>query len=194
MLLSGIQFWIPAFAGMTKKGAMEILTIGIKIGAYSLMVGVLVFALGVVVLRNLFHSALCLSAVLIGTAGFYLLYRADFLAAAQVLLYVGAVMTVIIFAIMLTEHLAGRTVIQKNHQSVPAFLGLAAFVIVVGAALVKTPWPVTQKALAARVSIAKLGEALMTTYVFPFEVISIVLIAALIGAVVIAKKDRGERS
>lgn len=169
---------------------MEILTLLAKIGAYSLMAGVLIFALGVVTLRNLFHSALCLAVVLIGTAGFYLFFRADFIAAAQVLLYVGAVMTVIIFAIMLTEHLAGRTVLQHNRQSIPAFLGLAAFVAVIGAVLLKTPWPVTQKALAAKVTVAKLGKALMTTYVFPFEVISIVLIAVLIGTVIIAKKDR----
>jgi NADH:ubiquinone oxidoreductase subunit 6 (subunit J) len=155
------------------------------------MAGILVLALGVVLLRNLFHSALCLAAVLIGTAGFYLLFRADFIAAAQILLYVGAVMTVIIFAIMLTEHLAGKTVIQHNHQSIPAFLGLVAFVGVIGTALLKTPWPVSQQALEAKVSVADLGTAFMTTYIFPFEVVSIVLIAALIGAVVIAKKDKG---
>jgi NADH:ubiquinone oxidoreductase subunit 6 (subunit J) len=164
-----------------------------KIGAYSLMAGVLIFALGVVTLRNLFHSALCLAAVLVGTAGFYLFFRADFLAAVQILLYVGAVMTVIIFAVMLTEHLAGRTVIQHNRQSIPAILGLGAFVIVIGVVLVKTPWPVTEKALGAKVSVMGLGEALMTTYIFPFEVISVVLIAALIGAVVIAKKDPKEK-
>lgn len=169
---------------------MEILTIAAKIGAYSLMAVVLIFALGVVTLRNLFHSALCLAAVLIGTAGFYLFFHADFLAAVQVLLYVGAVMTVIIFAIMLTEHLAGKTVIQRNRQSVPAFIGITAFVAVLGAALLKTPWPVTQKALESKATVMGLGEALMTTYIFPFEVISIVLIAALIGAVVIAKKDK----
>ena len=168
---------------------MDLLVWMARIGAYSLMAGVLIFAIGVVTLRNLFHSALCLAAVLVGTAGLYLFFRADFLAAAQILLYVGAVMTVIIFAVMLTEHLAGRTVIQHNHQSIPAFLGLAAFVAVVGAVLLKTPWPVTEKALSAKVSVMGLGEALMGTYVFPFEVISIVLIAALIGAVVIAKKD-----
>ena len=113
------------------------------------MAGVLVFALGVVTLRNLFHSALCLAAVLIGIAGFYLLCHADFLAGVQVLLYVGAVITVIIFAIMLTEHLAGKTALQHNRQSVPALVGLAVFAAVLGAVLLKTPWPVTISALAA---------------------------------------------
>ena len=169
---------------------MEILTLAAKIGAYSLMAGILIFAVGVVTLRNLFHSALCLAAALAGTAGIYLLFRADFIAAVQVLLYIGAVMTVIIFAVMLTEHLAGKTVVQHNHQSIPALVGLTAFVVVLGAVLLKTPWPVNEQALASKVSVMDLGVAFMTTYIFPFEVISVILIAALIGAVVIAKKER----
>ncbi|OQA58226.1 MAG: NADH-quinone oxidoreductase subunit J [Candidatus Omnitrophica bacterium ADurb.Bin277] len=168
---------------------MEILTLAAKIGAYALMTGVLLFALGVVALRNLFHSALCLAAALIGIAGLYLFFRADFLAAVQILLYVGAVMTVIIFAIMLTEHLSGKTTIQHNRQSLPAFLGIAALVTVIAKVILQTPWPVTQKALGAHTSVEGIGTALMTVYVFPFEVISVVLIAALIGAVIIAKRE-----
>ena len=136
---------------------MPILEIAAKFGIYAVMATVLVFALGVVTLRNLFHCALCLAAALIGTAAVYVALRAEFLAGVQILLYVGAVMTVIIFAIMLTEHQAGRTVIQRNHQSIPAFIGLAAFVAVLGRVFVKTPWPVTQKALAAKVSVAGTG-------------------------------------
>ncbi|HRY85482.1 MAG TPA: NADH-quinone oxidoreductase subunit J, partial [Candidatus Omnitrophota bacterium] len=155
---------------------------------------VLIFALGVVTLRNLFHCALCLAAALIGTAVIYLGLRADFLAGIQILLYVGAVVTLVIFAIMLTEHLAGKTVRQNNSQSLPAVIGLAAFVAILAALIVKTPWPL-QAASHAKISVMEIGQALMGTYVFPFEVISVILIAALIGAVVIAKKDNsGEQS
>jgi NADH-quinone oxidoreductase subunit J len=66
-------------------------------------------------------------------------------------------------------------------------------VALLAAVIVKTPWPVTAAALKAKVSVMGLGEALMGTYVFPFEVISIVLIAALIGTVIIAKKDAPEK-
>ncbi len=68
----------------------------------------MIFALGVVTLRNLFHCALCLAAALIGTAALYVVLQAEYLAAIQILLYVGAVVTLVIFAIMLTEHLCGK--------------------------------------------------------------------------------------
>ena len=168
---------------------MPILELAAKFGTYAVMAAILVFALGVVTLRNLFHCALCLAAALIGTAVIYVVLQAEYLAAIQVLLYVGAVVTLVIFAIMLTEHLAGKTVRQNNSQSLPAIAGLLGFVSLLTVLILKTPWPVTPTALKAKVSVMGLGKALMGIYVFPFEVISIVLIAALIGTVVIAKKD-----
>jgi NADH:ubiquinone oxidoreductase subunit 6 (subunit J) len=172
---------------------MPILEITVKFGIYAMMAAILIFALGVVTLRNLFHCALCLAAALIGTAVIYLALRADFLAGIQILLYVGAVVTLIIFAIMLTEHLAGKTVRQNNSQSLPAIAGLLGFVALLAVLIVKTPWPL-HAASKAKISVMEIGQALMGTYVFPFEVISVVLIAALIGAVVIAKKDNsGEK-
>ena len=168
---------------------MPILEIVAKFGTYAVMAGILIFALGVVTLRNLFHCALCLAAALIGTAVIYVVLQAEYLAVIQILLYVGAVVTLIIFAIMLTEHLAETTIRQNNSQSPLAIAGLLGLVALLTALILRTPWPVTQTALKAKVSVMGLGKALMGTYVFPFEVISIILIAALIGTVVIAKKD-----
>ena len=173
---------------------MELLEWFAKIGTYATMALVLVFALGVVALRNLFHCALCLAVVLIGTAMIYVVLHAEFLAAAQILVYVGAVMTLIIFVIMLTEHLAEKSIRQTNRQSPAAVICLSGFVVLVTALLLRTPWPVTDKALQAKTSVMGLGKALMGTYAFPFEVISVILIACLIGAIVIAKKDAEERS
>ena len=172
---------------------MPILQLAVKFGTYAVMAVVLTFALGVVTLRNLFHCALCLAAALIGTAVLYVVLRAEYLAAIQILLYVGAVVTLVIFAIMLTEHLASKTVRQNNSQSPLAIAGLLGFVALLAAVILKTPWPVTAAALKAKVSVMGLGQALMGAYVFPFEVISIILIAALIGTVVIAKKDPEEK-
>ena len=172
---------------------MEIFEIAAKWGTYLVMAVILIFALGVVTCRNLFHSALCLAAALIGTAVIYVVLQAEFLAAAQVLIYVGAVMTLIIFAIMLTEHLAEKSIRQNNSQSPLAIAGILGFIALVGALILKTPWPVAEKALKSNVSVMDLGKALMGAYVFPFEVISIVLIAALIGTVIIAKKDPSEK-
>ena len=171
---------------------MPILEIAVKFGTYVVMAFVLIFALGIVTLRNLFHCALCLAAALIGTAVLYVVFRAEYLAAIQILLYVGAVVTLVIFAIMLTEHIAQKTVRQNNSQSPLAIAGLLGFVVLLAGVILKTPWPVTQAALKAKVSVMALGQALMGAYVFPFEVISIILIAALIGTVVIAKKDDPE--
>lgn len=168
---------------------MELLELFAKIGTYSTMALVLVLALGVVTLRNLFHCALCLAAVLIGTAMIYVVLHAEFLAAVQVLIYVGAVMTLLIFVIMLTEHLAEKSIRQNNRQSPAAVISLCGFVTLLAVLLLKTPWPVTEKALHANVSVMILGNALMGTYAFPFEVISVILIVCLIGAIVIAKKD-----
>lgn len=167
---------------------MDFLQLAVKTGIYALMAGTLVFAVGVVTLKNLFHAALSLAAVLIGTAALYLTFHAEFMAAVQILLYVGAVITVIIFAVMLTEHIAERSILQRNKQSLPALLGVLALLVIIGKVLLKTPWPVNPSALDARVPVSDLGVALMGTYVFPFEVISILLIGALIGAVVIARK------
>ncbi len=168
---------------------METLELFVRIGIYTLMALVLVFALGVVTLRNLFHCALCLAAVLIGTAMLYVGLRADFLAAVQILIYVGAVMTLVIFVIMLTEHLGEKSIRQNNRQSPAAVISLSGIVVLLAALLLRTPWPVTDKALQAKASVMALGKALMGTYAFPFEVISVILIACLIGAIAIAKKD-----
>lgn len=168
---------------------MEILTLGVQLGVYSLMALVLTAALAVVTLRNLFHSALCLAGVLIGTAIIYVGLRAEFLAMVQILLYVGAVMTLIIFAIMLTEHLGEKTIRQNNRQSPIAIICLLGFITVLSVVMIRTPWHITSKTLHATTSVFSLGKALMGQYVFPFEVISVILVAALIGAVVIAKKD-----
>jgi NADH:ubiquinone oxidoreductase subunit 6 (subunit J) len=107
---------------------MPILEMAAKFGIYAVMATVLIFALGVVTFRNLFHCALCLAAALIGTAAIYIALQAEFLAGVQILLYVGAVITLIIFAIMLTEHLAGKTIRQTNSQSPLAIVGLLGFV------------------------------------------------------------------
>jgi len=168
---------------------MPILEMAAKFGTYAVMAVVLIFALGVVTLRNLFHCALCLAAALIGIAALYVVLQAEYLAAIQILLYVGAVVTLVIFAIMLTEHIAEKTIRQNNSQSLLAIAGLLGFVTLLTGLILKTPWPVTLTALKAKVSVMGLGKALMGTYVFPFEIISIILIAALIGTVIIAKKD-----
>lgn len=158
-----------------------------KIFVYGILLTSLAAALGVVLFRNIFHSALCLVATLIGVAALYLALQAEFIAVVQILLYVGAVMTLVIFAIMLTQRIADPNIPRTNKQSVPAFLGLVLFVFLLVSLFLKTDWPAAANPV--QVDTFALGKALLGTYVFPFEVVSIVLIAGLIGAVVVARKD-----
>lgn len=155
---------------------------------YGVMAASLLAAVGAVTLRGLFHAALCLAIVLIGAAGLFISLHADFLAMVQILIYVGAVMTLVIFAIMLTERFGDRSIKQSNRQVPIAFLGSALFAALLIGLIQTTPWPVKSEA-AAHVTTSDLGKALLGQYVFPFEVISVILLAALIGAIVIARKD-----
>jgi NADH-quinone oxidoreductase subunit J len=144
-------------------------------------------SLGVVLARNLFHAVLWLALALIGTAGVFLLLRAEFLAAVQVLLYAGGVVTIVVFAIMLTERLAGERITQMNRgigwgmlAAGAVFLGVAAMVL---RAPVSPPPPATP-------TTAGLGRALLTEGVLAFEVLGVLLVAALLGALYLARTDR----
>ena len=161
-----------------------------QIGLYILMSVSVIAAISVVTLPNLFHSALALVGVLLGVAGIYIVLHAEFLAMVQILIYVGAVMTLVIFAIMLTERLGDKSIRQTNKQSLLAFVTFLAFLFFMFQIIYQTPWPIQKEMLQSSITTFDLAQALLGTYIFPFEVISVVLLAALIGAIVIAKKDK----
>lgn len=149
---------------------------------------IIVSALAVVTMRNIFHCALFLILCLFSVAGIYVMLHAEFLAVVQVLLYVGAVAILIIFAIMLTSKLAGREVQMTNeHTFIGAFLSL---VLVFGltVSLASTLFHQADT-LPASQSAFEIGRLLMTEYVLPFELVSALLLAALIGAIVIARRE-----
>jgi NADH:ubiquinone oxidoreductase subunit 6 (subunit J) len=166
------------------------LLIAVKIGVYVVMALCVAAALAVVLLRNIFHAALALAAALILIAGIYLALQAEFLGIVQVLIYVGAVMTLVIFTIMLTHGLEDKSISQQNTLSLPAMAGAIVLFGLLWKLIQNVPWPVKESTLSARVSISNLASALMGPYVFPFEFISVVLLVALVGAIVIAKKEK----
>jgi NADH-quinone oxidoreductase subunit J len=155
---------------------------------YILAVLIVGSALMVVTLRNIFHSALFLVLCLFSVAGIYVLLEAEFIAAVQVLIYVGAVTILILFAVMLTHQLTGRTIRQVNDQPVAAFLIVLSLLVLTLLALSKTAWEVASSS-GVSPSATDLGRALMTIYVLPFEVVSVVLLVALIGAIVISRRE-----
>ncbi len=147
-------------------------------------------AVGVVTSRNIFYSALLLIACLFMVAGFYVLLEAPFLAAVQVLIYVGAIAVLIIFAVMLTENLMRRER-AWNEQWWVALIVAFSLVVVLLYVVFTAQWRVSDAAIPTD-AIAALGQSLMSTYVLPFEVASVLLLMALIGAIVIAREEKKE--
>jgi NADH-quinone oxidoreductase subunit J len=142
----------------------------------------------VVLSRNLFHSVLWLALALVATAGIFLLLHAEFLAAAQVLLYAGGVVTIVVFAIMLTERLVGQTIRQMNRGVGWGAVVAGVVFVSIAAAVLRAPTG-PRPVAAAPATTAALGRALLTEWVLPFEVLAVLLVAALLGAVYLARTD-----
>jgi NADH-quinone oxidoreductase subunit J len=150
-------------------------------------------ALITVINRNLFHSALWLIATLFGVAALFVLLEAGFLAAVQVLLYIGAIATLIIFAVMLTRRLMaeGREAVNSEWWLSAALAGV--LIILLLAIIGRVPsWYGAAPQVDVSGSIAELGQSLVNPdlYVLPFEVASVMLLVALIGAIIIAREGR----
>jgi len=141
----------------------------------------------VVTSRNVVHAALYLVVALASVAGVYLLLAAPFVAFVQVIIYVGAIVVLLLFGIMLTRAPVGRRVLD-NTLRVGAFVvgaGLFTMLTVFLAGAFGSERISNQAATAT----AALGESLFRNYVLPFEAVSVLLLAALIGAIVLARRD-----
>ena len=146
--------------------------------------------LGVVITRNVVHAALFLLVSLVAVAGLYLILFAEFLALVQVLIYGGAIIIVLLFAIMLTRT-AEYPHISDNKQWPLAVVAAAAVGVVLGAAFLQdNNIPETSPNSPA---FADLANSLFTTWAIPFEVASLVLLVALIGAIIIARTGEDNR-
>lgn len=144
-------------------------------------------ALGTVLIRNIVHSALALILSLVAVAGIYVLLNADFLFAVQIMVYVGAVATLILFGVMLTR--GQRTAQpQNNNQVLPAaVLALVLFAAVLVPVIFNTAWPMSDT-VAPQATTARLGQELMRSYALPFEVAGALLLVALVGAIIVARE------
>ena len=127
-------------------------------------------AIMVITVKNIFHSALFLVLTFFSVAGIYVLLNAEFLAAVQVLIYVGAITILVIFAIMLTHQLFSRSLRQVNEQVIPAPLITLIFFVLSLLTLVKTAWPLGGGQL-PQDRIFVIGRLLVSEYAIPFEVV-----------------------
>jgi NADH-quinone oxidoreductase subunit J len=151
-------------------------------------------ALAAMTLRNLVHCALCLIGTFVGLAGIYLQLDAQFVGFAQVLVYVGAVGILIVFAILLTR--SSEPPAEPAPKGSPALVGVGIAVFVfatlatVAASLSGHAKADPIAAHATLTPVKSVGTKLMTDYVLPLEIIGLLLTAAMIGAVIIAMKDK----
>ena len=160
----------------------------------------IIAAIIVVIDRNLFRAAIALMASFLGVAGLYVMLNAGFLAVAQLLVYIGAISILIIFAIMMTRRL--MQTVESPFNSQPIWGAAAAILSFLGLALVlirtwpssEYPGPPEVSAVVLRGSVAELGRLLVRpdAYVIPFEVASVLLLAALVGAIVIAWPEKDQ--
>ena len=169
---------------MTIASTTQLICFGVL--ATTLVLG----SLGVVLLPNIVYSAFLLGGVFLSVAGLYLMLNASFVAAAQVLVYVGAVNVLILFAIMLVNK-------KENLEAIPG-LGLrrllsgavcaGLFALLIRVAFV-TPWPLPGPEPVGEDATIRIGEHLFSDYLLPFELASVLLLIAMIGAIVLARRD-----
>jgi NADH-quinone oxidoreductase subunit J len=146
-------------------------------------------ALAVVLSRNLFHSVLWLALALTGTAGVFLLLDAEFLAAVQLLLYAGGIVTIVVFAIVVTQRLVGATLSHTNRGIAAGAVVSATLVALVVGTIAQRPLATTRPPMTGDLT-KTIGESVLTQFVLPFELLAVLLLAAMLGAVYFARPDQ----
>ena len=138
--------------------------------------------------KNLIHCAVGLLFAFFGIAGIYVLLAADFLAAVQVLIYVGGILVLLLFGVMLSQRIEGVNMQTGTLQFFPALLATGVVFAILTHLALKTRW--SEMATTEMTPTSRtIGNLLMTEYLLPFEIISILLLAALVGAAFLARRE-----
>lgn len=183
---------IAALAGTPVIGAV----VAQNVFFYLIAVVMIIAALRVVTTSNIVHAALYLVVVLAGVAAQFILLGAEFVGVTQVLVYIGAVIVLFLFGIMLTRARVGSEEGLNHDNLAPAVLTAVLLLLVMGYAVVdfaKAPW--ADDALEidvinrAQTTVEQVSDSIFSTYIVAFEAISVLLLAALIGAIVVARKE-----
>jgi NADH-quinone oxidoreductase subunit J len=155
---------------------------------------IIIFSVLTVTSRRILRAATYLLFVLVATGGMYFLLRFNFLAAIQLTLYAGGIVVLIIFSILLTSHIAEKLEAPGLMKTIPAFFVTAFGAIITIIAILQYQFPAEVVADAERTDIRVIAKSLISTekfgYALPFEVISILLLAAMVGAIILAKKRK----
>ncbi|MCC7008940.1 MAG: NADH-quinone oxidoreductase subunit J [Acidobacteria bacterium] len=145
-------------------------------------------ALAVVLSKNLFHSVLWLALALTGTAGIFLSLDAEFLAAVQLLLYAGGVVTVVVFAIVVTERLVGERLSQTNRRIGLGAVASVALGLLIVNVVARSAFGGASPALTGDVT-RELGDAVLTRFALAFELLGVLLLVSLVGAIYFARPE-----
>ena len=176
---------------MTLPETIPLLGIGWDDLLFLVLVAVMLgSALLVVTMRDIIRCGLAMIVSFAALAGLYVIAGAPFVAGAQVLVYIGAISVLILFAIMLTQTKAGPVRLVFQTQAVPAAIAALVLALLIGVTVTATEWPETAERIWTDTEAVAI--ALFSDFVLPFEVVSVLLLAAVIGGVFIAKRERKE--
>jgi NADH-quinone oxidoreductase subunit J len=145
-------------------------------------------ALAVVLSKNLFHAVLWLALALTGTAGVFLMLDAEFLAAVQLLLYAGGIITIVVFAIVVTERLVGERITQTNMRIGGGALIAAVLLGFIVSVVRRSPLPAARPEMPGDLTRV-LGQAVLTRYVLPFELLAVLMLVGMLGAIYFARPE-----
>jgi NAD(P)H-quinone oxidoreductase subunit 6 len=138
--------------------------------------------------RNIIYSAFSLLGTFMGVAGLYVFLGADFVAGVQVLIYVGGILVLILFAVMLTHRITDVDITNRAAGRIPALIVVGVFIALLAQTVRSTPWA-KAKEFVFEPTTRKIGDLFLDDYLLPFELASLVLLAAMIGAVVLSRKE-----
>ncbi len=164
---------------------------GVQVVSFAILAALVIgAALGVVLLSNIVYSAFLLGGVFISISGIYILLNADFVAAAQILIYVGAINVLILFAIMLVNK-------REDFSNIPgrwlrnAATGLVCLGIfgLLGTMILITPWSLATTVSTIDNTIVEIGKHFFSDFLLPFELASVLLLMAMVGAIILARRD-----
>ena len=140
--------------------------------------------------RNIIYSAFSLLGTFMGVAGLYVFLGADFVAAVQLLIYVGGILVLVMFGVMLTSNVLDVQLRSSTMNVLPAILLVGAIAAALLMVFWNTDWTVLTQAPSMQNTGPRIGELMLTRFLLPFEIASVILLVALIGAAMIARREK----
>jgi NADH-quinone oxidoreductase subunit J len=144
----------------------------------------------VVFSKNIIYSAFALLFAFFGVAGLYVLLMADFIAVTQLMIYVGGILVLVLFGVMLTTRVINVDMRTGTIQTLPSVLIVAALAGTLVGVFWTTDWRIMPASSGFEKTAPRIGELLLTSYLLPFEIASVVLLVALVGAAMIARREK----